>query len=145
MNIAGRFTVLSISVLLLAACAATSVSPGKEPSASKDDIVVQRAKSRWAAILERDLETAYTYYSPGFRSTASVVDFMFQQRSRRVKWESAEYLSHDCNGDSCKVKFKTGFKIEKAIPGMDTYHGFDDIEESWVKTQGEWWFVPPKG
>ena len=142
---AGRVTALLISLVMLTACATSSVSTDKKESASDKDIVVERAEARWAAMLAMDLETAYTYYSPGFRSTASVVDFMFQQRSRRVKWESAEYLSHNCSGSSCKVKFKTGFKVQKAIPGMDTYHGSDDVEETWVKTQGEWWYVPPKG
>jgi hypothetical protein len=94
-------------------------------------------------MLSRDYETAYTYYSPGYRSTASVVDFMFQQRSRRVKWSSAELLGHECTESACKLEYKIGFRVQKAVPGMDVYEGFDTIEESWVKTQDQWWYVPP--
>jgi len=70
---------------------------------------------------------------------------MFKQRARRVKWESAEYKSHSCTETACKVDFKTGFRIDKAVPGMDVYHGFDNVEETWVKTDNQWWYVPPKG
>jgi hypothetical protein len=142
-RVAGYLALMAFCLLLLSACAGTAVQ--KEAQKSDDEIVVERAKARWTAMLDRDMETAYGYYSPGYRSTTSVVDFMFNQRSRRVKWESAEYLGHSCTESACEVRFKTGFRIDKAVPGMDVYHGFDTIEETWVKTNGEWWFVPAKG
>ena len=140
---------LALSMLLISACASTTTvkdtSAGQEAKPVSDDpVVVERAKARWEAVLARDAETAYTYYSPGYRSTTSVVDYMFKERSRRVKWVSAEYVSHNCTENACKITFKTGFKVNKALPGMDEYTGYDDFEESWVRTQDEWWFVPPK-
>jgi len=142
-RVAGHLALLVSCLLLLSACAGTAVQ--KEAQKSDDEIAVERAKARWAALLDKDMETAYGYYSPGYRSTTSVVDFMFNQRSRRVKWESAEYQSHSCTESACEIVFKTGFRIDKAVPGMDVYRGFDTVEETWVKTNGEWWFVPAKG
>lgn len=139
---AGRLPLLLAFAMLLSACASNAVVSEKK---GKDEIVVDRANARWTALLAKDLETAYSYYSPGFRSTTSVVDFMFMQRSRRVKWDSAEYLSHSCTDSACKIQFKTGYIVQRAVPGMDVFQGFDEIEETWVKTKGEWWYVPPKG
>lgn len=137
-----RLPLIAVCVMLLSACASTAVVT--ESAKSDDDIVVERAKARWAALLSRDMETAYGYYSPGYRSTTSMVDFVFKQRTRRVKWESAEYLGHTCTERSCTVKFKTGFRVDKPVPGMDVYRGNDEVEESWVKPDDEWWYIPPK-
>ena len=140
-----RLPLVALFVLLLSACASNAVVTETAKSAkSDDDIVVQRAQARWDAMLSKDLETAYSYYSPGYRSTMSLPDFVFKQRTRRVKWETAEYLGHTCTERSCKVKFKTGFRVDKAVPGMDVYRGSDEIEETWVKPDDEWWYVPPK-
>jgi len=138
----GRLASIALIIMLLSACASNAVV--SEQVKSDDDIVVERAKARWAALLSKDLERAYSYYSPGYRSTTSVVDFMFKQRTRRVKWESSEYLDHSCSERACNIRFKTGFKIEKAVPGMNVYRGYDNIEETWVKPDDEWWYVPPK-
>lgn len=142
--------VLAPALLLLSACASSTAvkdSGGDEvnKTGSDDPVVVERSKARWTALLANDPETAYSYYSPGYRSTTSVVDFMFKQRTRRVRWVSAEYVDHSCTKEACEIIYKAGFKVSKALPGMDTYQGTDTVEETWVKTQGEWWFVPPKG
>jgi hypothetical protein len=135
-----------LCAMLMTACASTTNSTGSPKSVvaeKESEPVVQRAEARWAAMLEHDEETAYAFYSPGYRSTTSVVDFMFQERSRRVQRVSAEFTGHDCTANSCKVRFNTTFEVRQAVPGLDVYTGVDEIEETWVKTQDEWWFVPP--
>jgi len=142
-RLARALPLIAVCSMLLSAC--TSTTKVAEHEKSQDDIVVERAQARWAALLSKDLETAYGYYSPGYRSTTSLVDFVFKERTRRVKWESAEYLDHTCMDKTCKIRFKTGFRVDKAVPGMDVYRGNDEVEETWVRPEDEWWFVPPKG
>jgi len=127
-----------LTLAALSACAATS-------TASKTDTIIpERSQARWDALLSGDLETAYTYYSPGYRSTMSVVDFGVSVRLRRVTWTSAEYLDHSCDENRCDVKVKIGYKVVKAVPGMDEFHSTNVRNETWVKTDGEWWFLPKK-
>ena len=123
---------------MLAACATTTT--GQPPT--EDDIVVQRAKARWEALLSGDYETAYTYYSPGYRSTMSVVDFTIGQRLRRVAWTSAEYKEHNCEASVCKVKFNAGYKVNNPVPGVDVFEDVTVVENTWIKSDGAWWFVP---
>jgi hypothetical protein len=40
------------------------------------------------------------------------------------------------------VTFETGFKVDKPVPGMDGFEGSQTVEETWIKTDGQWWFVP---
>lgn len=125
-----------LTLAALSACAVTS-------TASKTDkIIPERAQARWDALLSGDLETAYSYYSPGYRSTMSVVDFGVSLRLRRVTWTSAEYQDHSCEEQRCDVKVKIGYMVVKAVPGMDEFRSTNVRDETWVKTDGEWWYLP---
>ena len=119
--------------VLISACAATK--PAQHP-------VVDRAEARWNALISGKLETAYALYSPGYRSAHSLIDFGVEMRTRRVQWTSAEYLEHDCDETRCKVKFKLGFRVRGALPGIDAFDSFQHVEDSWIKTGGQWWYLP---
>jgi hypothetical protein len=129
------FAALAAS-LLLSACAMTP--------ASDDERVVERAQARWDAIIAGDVETAYEFFSPGYRSTHSLIDFAVGERVRRVKRTSAEYLEHQCEETRCLVTFKLGFIVHKPVPGMIDYSSSSKVEDTWIKTNGEWWYLPKK-
>ena len=128
-----------ITGLLLSACA--SKVPVTE---STEFSIADRAQDRWEALLAGDFETAWGYYSPGFRSTTSIDELAFLMRSRRVRWTSAQYQEHSCLENSCTVIFDMGFTVERPVPGLDQWNGSDIVEEKWVKTDGQWWFLPKK-
>lgn len=128
------FVVLGLVVLLTTACA---TAPRTE-----DDKVVSRAQERWDAIVTNDLETAYGYYTPGYRSSTNMIDFAVSQRIRKVAYTSAEYIEHDCEGSRCTVKFDVGFRVAAPVPGMTRFDSKQVIEDTWVKTSGEWWYLP---
>jgi hypothetical protein len=128
-----------LAALLLSACASQAPAPD-----TPDKLIIERAQNRWAALLADDFETAYSYYSPGYRSTTSVIDFAFMIRTRRVRWTSAEYKEHSCAENSCTLIFNVGFSVNEPVPGMDKWDGSNITEEKWVKTDGQWWYLPKK-
>jgi hypothetical protein len=131
---ASRLLLLACAALLLAACATTP----------KTDPVVERAQARWSALVAGDLETAYTYFSPGYRSTTSLIDYGVTMRTRPVKWTSAAYKDHSCEGSRCIVRFDIGFQVPRPVPGMKVWDGTDVVEDTWVQTEGQWWYLPVK-
>lgn len=131
---ASRLALLAIALLMLAACA----------TAPKTDLVVERAQARWDALIAGDLETAYSYYSPGFRSTNSLIDFGVAMRLRKVQWTSAAYREHLCEGDRCVVTFDLGYRVRRPVPGLSVWNGKDVVEDTWVRTGGKWWYLPNK-
>lgn len=133
---AAAIAILALSTLWLSACATTP--------ASESDIVIERAQARWDAVTSGDLETAYTYYSPGFRSANSLIDFGVSMRMRRVAWTSATYLSHNCEESRCLVKFDVEFKVANPVPGLSVYESSSKVEDTWIKTNGQWWYLPEK-
>jgi hypothetical protein len=126
---------LTLVLLTLAACAAT---------APKTDPVVERAQARWNAVIAGDLETAYSYFSPGYRSTTSLIDYGVTIRTRPVKWTSAAYKDHTCEESRCTVRFDIGFRVQKPVPGVNVYDGSEVVEDTWVRTEGQWWYLPVK-
>jgi hypothetical protein len=131
----GRFAVLTALMLLVSACAGTG---------TKDDPLLERAQLRWDSLLSKDLDTAYSLYSPGYRSKKSRVDFEIDLRMQRVNWTSAEYIDRECSEQRCLMRYKIGFVVRQPVPGLDEFRNFSFVEETWIKTRGEWWYVPPK-
>jgi len=129
------FALVVFVTLLVSGCAGNEV---------KTDPAVERAKLRWSSILSGDLDTAYSLYSPGYRSTHSRVDFEIALRMQRVQWTSADYVSHDCAENRCVIRFNVGFSVKKPVPGMDVFKSSNLVEDIWVLSKGEWWFVPQK-
>ncbi|MFC1797306.1 hypothetical protein ACFL1V_09450 [Pseudomonadota bacterium] len=130
---------ITLSVLIMSACSGQATKQG-DPG----KVVVERAQNRWDTLLAGDYESAYAYYSPGYRSTKSVIDFAIDIRSRRVRWTSAEYLDHSCSESACTVRFNVGFVVNKPVPGLDKWESSSVIEDKWIKTEAQWWYLPKK-
>jgi len=131
-----RAGTLLAAAVMLAACAATPAGP--------DDTLVKRSQARWDAILARDYDTAYALYSPGYRSTRSRTDFEIEIRSHRIRWTKATYRSHTCEGQVCTVKFEIEYEAPRPVPGISKWDGKGTIEDTWIQSSGEWWYVPPE-
>ncbi len=127
-------TILIGSVFLfLSACAA--IQPPEQN-------VGKRAMERWDALLSGDQAGAYLYLSPGFRSSVSVEQYQKSLSLMRVRWTSAEYIESNCAETICKVRISLGYSVAGAVPGIKTFKGVQDIEESWVLSGGSWYLVP---
>ncbi len=127
---------LMMAGVFLTACATAPESSG--------NFIAERAQDRWDALLAGDFETAYAFYSPGYRSSTSMIDLAFKIRSQRVQWVSAEYQDHSCVERVCSVDFRVGFKVIKPVKGMQVWESSSLIDEKWVKTEGQWWYLPKK-
>lgn len=121
---------------LLAGCATVT------PAATMDDIIAERAQARWDALLAREYATAYSYYSPGFRSKASATDLEIKMRLQRVRWTAAKYRDHTCTEDVCNVRVDVNYEVNTPVPGVSTWKGIELIEEKWLRSGGEWWYLP---
>ena len=131
----GRLLTLSLlaCLVLLSACATTP--PAETP-------LEARAQARWDALLAGDYASAYSYYSPGYRSSNSPVDFEISLRTRRIAWSSADVQGSECKADACTVDVKVGYRIGAPVPGITKWENFSQLKERWVRTDGQWWFLP---
>ena len=124
---------LVCACLVLSACAVNTV---------KTDSIEYRAQERWDKLFSGDLQGAYEYLSPGFRSSVSSLAYQRSVLTRAIRYTSAEYKSSECDESTCKVTMRLGFSVSGALPGVKSYDGEKDIVESWVRIDGVWYHVP---
>ena len=129
------FMGVACGLLLLSACA-TPVSTEIQ--------VEQRATARWDTLFSGDLAGAYEYLSPGYRSSVTSIQYQQSILRQQVQWTSAKYLESTCEETTCNVKISLGFTVYGALPGVNSFDGTKDIEESWVLISGNWYLVPPQ-
>ena len=126
--LAGLVVALSIS-----ACAG---------STARGQSIEQRAQARWDALLGKDFEQAYSYLSPGFRSSQSLGDYEMAFRLRRVRYDSAVYMDKQCETDACTVRLNMGYTLTAPLRGVKIWKSKAVINEKWVRIKGRWWFLP---
>lgn len=126
----------ALAAVFMAGCASTGGGSGGTSA------LVERAEARWDAVLGGDFERAYQYYSPGYRSSHTRGDFEVTMRLRKVQYREAEYAEHACEGDRCDLKFNVKYRIASPVPGLDKWEGNTIIDETWIRTGDEWWYLP---
>ena len=76
---------LPIALLLLAACA--SNPSGRSSSGSDEhEVLMERAMERWNLLIAKDAAKAWTYLSPGYRSTHPQKTYADEMSQRPVRW-----------------------------------------------------------
>lgn len=109
------------------------------------DGLAERVDARWQAVMAQDYETAYALLSPGYRSSVEMLDYRDILRRNRLKWISAEVQELQCqpaSDSSCKVKVQVEYEISQPMRGVGEFSSHRSIEESWVKSEGDWWYLP---
>ena len=132
------FTILIIlccSLLLLSACTTTM---------KQEDSIEKRAMGRWDALLSEDVEAAYAFLSPGYRSSVSLTQYHRSLLLNKVRWTGARYIGSDCEETVCNVKISLDFTVYGALPGVSSFESKQTIKESWVLVKGSWYLVPKK-
>lgn len=131
MKISKLCFILSVGALL-AACSETPRSP--------EEIVVERAKARWDALIAQDPQTAYQYRTPGYREKTTVMDHAIQYSRRRITWTSAEVLEVECDDQRCTLEISIGYRADGAPGVLSGMAGRRPVEEVWLQIDGEWWY-----
>lgn len=112
---------------LLAGCAASV------PPRSSEEIVKERAQSRWNALVQGDVKAAYEYFSPGSRATMSLADFA--GGIRIGFWKAVAVDKVECgNADRCEVS--TTIEYEYRGSRIKTPN-----REVWIRDGSQWWYL----
>lgn len=127
-------------LLLIAAAQADAQAPHEQA-------LQQRVEARWDALLERDYESAYAFFSPTYRAVFSLEQFMRGQQSGVpvVDAEVAEIEIGDPN-DGSETSHATAIVNVAHQTSLSESIGMTDIintyREQWLRRDGEWWYVP---
>ena len=124
-----RLVVTALLTAIIAGCAALDARDSRE-------VVAQKAKERWDAVVAGDLKKAYGFISPAGRT---VVTYEGYEKSVRKGFHKAARIDEvRCTGpELCEVTLE----IEYEFSGRRLKTPFF---EKWVKQDSQWWYLYEK-
>ena len=137
-----RPAVLGVWVMIAALALAVGVSAGcaglgrvtkDSTPEEKRAAVTERVNARWAALIQGDMDTAYTFFSPASRELLSLASYKVQARGSGFR--KAEISGVDCKAEICDVKVMLTYDHPR-MKGITT-----PIDETWVLTDGQYWLT----
>jgi len=133
---AAGLVMVSMVLLAVSSCAVSPSGDGLRGTGSAEavrDLVTQRVKARWDALIRGDLDAAYAFESPGTRQTMTLE--RFKRITRKEGFRSASIDKMECDTMHCDVRLIVVFDVDK-VKGLRT-----TIDESWVIENGQAWYV----
>lgn len=127
-------TSLVLTAFLVSGCASNGQSDAGFVRPDLKDPVALRAEARWKAMIEKDLDKAYEFLSPGSKAAFPLA--LFKGRIRPLDWRAAKAISVSCEVDTCLVKVSVTVNDKRFGGEVTTV-----VPETWLKDGGEWWLV----
>lgn len=134
------FVVVLVSALLVSACA-TVPADNEDWRGSQRPVIKQKAESRWTAMIEGDVKTAYEYLSPDYRSVVSLQQYK-KKFGAAVAWRLARV--DDIRYDSPTVAtVLVKLTYETDLPGArgELIQSTREMQEKWLYKDGGWWYT----
>ena len=100
------------------------------------DMSVKEAKTKWMDIPGDSRQ----HYLVRMEYIPATEKLLVQQ----LNWTSAQFVSSECEETTCNARFLVGFTVYAAVPGVKSFNGTRNIDESWVLVDGNWDFVPKR-
>ena len=121
-------------IFLLAACTGDPRPP--------EEIVAERAQARWDALVERDFQTAWQFYTPGYRQQLPATDFAVEMARRQVRWTEGSVTAVECDEQEnrCDVHSIVHYEVPGRFPGVGALKGESGVDEIWLQIDGKWWY-----
>jgi hypothetical protein len=137
-------TLLLISTLLMACVNNPQVKPDvltAMPTPEDFAKLDSRVLGRWEALIDRDFEKAYGYFSPAYRKLFPLRHYLSRTGSS-VDWISADIKDSQYAGTRAEVRVEVDYKLD--FP-MEQGEGFGEISkelrEIWLWVDGQWWYT----
>ena len=124
-----RAVVAAGLVVVAAGCSGLGKQADKDPNAA----LLERAQSRWDAMIRGDFKSAYEFLSPGSRQVHSYESFV--GRLNPGFWKEAKVKRAECSQpDVCEV-------VEDVTYVFQGSRITTPLREIWTRSDGQWWYV----
>ncbi|MCG8463898.1 MAG: hypothetical protein MI750_03465 [Xanthomonadales bacterium] len=139
--------ILRCALFVLAAVVLSACGPqGENLRDAKPELPPNSAGARavklWQAKIKRNFTAAYPYYTPGYRSTTPLLQFVDNFPGGRVVWNDVEYANQDCDASKCIVELDVTYSYINPAPGVESVTNTRRVKETWLLIDGAWYFSP---
>lgn len=108
---------------------------------TKEQLVSERALSRWQAMIAMDWEKAYSYYSPGSRELKSLAVFSNHMQTAPMIRKSAKIQSIQCEEEMCDLNIELTYIYVGSMDAMRGQETTSILKEKWLFADGNWWYT----
>jgi hypothetical protein len=133
---------LACAVSLLLSGCATQLPVGSEQwQESQRPVLKERAEARWDALIKADIEKAYLYTSPEYRSVVSLQQYKGKY-GRVINWRMARVanVSYD-DSTVATVSVEVTYRVDVPGTGGEAIETQTAIFEKWIYKDREWWYT----
>ncbi len=137
MKISRKKNIILVILILVAALGITQCGP--RPQIIKEDdgaILRQRVQEYWSYKVKGQLDKTYPYESPDYRSGVSLVGYITKYGRLPMRYEGFEVVDLWTSGDEGHVKVNAlcRYFLKEKTPVFQR-----QMEETWVKAEGQWY------
>jgi hypothetical protein len=134
----GKWLLVVLVFMALAGC-----EQSRELSEEQRGRLEQRVQERWLALIDRDYDTVWEYFTPTYRE--SFPKHLYSHKfSYAVKWEltAVRVVNYDASAAVASVAVRVMSEPTKFTSAASRAVGAVPvtIHEQWMFIDGEWWF-----
>ena len=127
--------------LFLSGCAHLYPEGSEKWQEVQREVLETRAVDRWNALIKRDMEKAYSYTSPEYRSVVSLQQYKGKY-GRSVEWRMARVVNVSYDGPAvATVSVEVTYRVGIPGSGGEMFESPKAISEKWIYKDREWWFT----
>ena len=136
-----RIASVALGASLVAGCVSVSPEDSETWRASQQPVLMQRAETRWNALIKGDYEAAYEFLSPAQRSVVSLQQYK-RSIGGAVQWRVAKV--DDIRYDLPTVAAVSVAVTYRFVPpgsGGKEVESVRQMQEKWLYKDGVWWYT----
>ena len=81
--------------------------------------------------------------TPGFRDVTTLDNYRLMLLNSKIGWTAAKSQGVECASEErCIVKINIDFEVIGGLPGVGDVKSHQVLEETWLKIDGQWYFLP---
>ena len=108
-------------------------------SSSPEERVLARSQERLDLLMDREVEAAFEYATPGYRSSHTVLQYDKKFGGAKTLWQAARAAEAYCDQsvdpvERCAVRVEIDYTT-RSLGYMET----TDLTETWIKSGGDWY------
>ena len=101
--------------------------------------VLSRSQERLDALMARDIEKAYSFASPGYRSSHTTFQYDKKFGGAKTLWTAARAVEADCDDlqtpvERCRVLVEIDYTT-RSLGYLET----SEMYETWILSDSEWY------
>lgn len=131
----------ALGAVALPGCATPQPEFSEAWQHTQRDVLKHRAEARWAALIKGDLDQAYMFTTPEYRSVVSAQQHRGKY-GRVVNWRMADVkkVSYD-DPTVATVAVELTYRVALPGSGGEVVETQSLLSEKWIYKNREWWYT----